>query len=195
MIDIDRILQERSESERVDKLHGIVNYKLRKQNLHWILEELGYGDYKIVGGNFFCTPNPFHIHTDNGKENEPDFNILIPLSEQDDFTTIIFDQTYTGYASHFWVGSIYKYFPDPVYNERKIDYNGVQNLTGRPFSQTDYIKYLTHLPYETLHGLSIQRTHKWNIGDVYEFECNRLHGSSNFSGTKEGLTLLVKRPS
>lgn len=195
MIDIERILQERSESERVEKLHGIVNYKLRKPNLHWILEELGYGDHKIVGGNFFCTPNPFHVHTDNGIENEPDFNILIPLSESPDFNTVIFDQTYTGHASHFWVGSIYKYFPDPIYNERKTDYNGVVGLTQLHFDRDDYLKYLTHLPYETLQGLSIKKVHNWHLGDVYEFECNRLHCSSNFKGTKEGLTLLVKRPS
>ena len=194
MIDIDTILKLRSESERVEKLHGIVNYKLQKPKLHWILEELGYNEHKIVGGNFFCTPNPFHIHTDNGKDNQPDFNILIPLTDHNDFTTVIFDQIYSGWASHFWVGGIYKYFPDPIYNERKTDYVGVQGLVDTPFDTTQYIDYLTQIPYETLNGLSIQRTHKWNIGDVYEFECNRLHCSSNFQGTKEGLTLLVKRP-
>lgn len=194
MIDINDILKERSKSERVEKLHGIVNHKLRKSNLHWILEELGYCDHSIVGGNFFSTPNPFHIHTDNGKDNQPDFNILIPLTDQGDFTTVIFDQVYSGWASHFWIGTLYKYFPDPIYNERKTDFSGVDGLVDTPFNTQQYINYLTHLPYETLNGLSIKQTHDWNIGDVYEFECNRLHCSSNFTGTKEGLTLLVKRP-
>lgn len=195
MIDIERILEERSNSERVEKHYGIVNYKLRKPNLHWILEELGYGDHKIVGGNFFNTPNPFYVHTDNGKDNKPDFNILIPLNEHADFTTILYDQLYSGYASHFWVGSLYKYFPDPVYNEPKRDYDGVIGLINETFDVSMYLKYLTHLPYETLQGLSVQRVHNWKVGDVYTFECNRLHSSSNFKGTKEGLTLLVKRPS
>lgn len=192
---IDKILLERENSERIEKHHGIVNHRLKKSNLHWILEELGYGDHKIVGGNFFSTPNPFHVHTDNGKDNDPDFNILIPLNQQQDFTTVIYDQTYSGYASHFWVGSLYKYFPSPAYNEPKRDYIGVNNLISDSFNINFYVKYLTHLPYETLQGLSIQQSHTWKIGQVYKFECNRLHSSSNFKGTKEGLTLLVKRPS
>lgn len=187
-----RILEYRKTLQRVDKLHGVVNYKLDKPNMYWILEELGITNVKIVGGNFFNTPNPFHVHTDNGKDNEPDFNVLIPLSFAEPFSTIIFDQKYSGYASHFWVGSIYKYFPDPIYNERKTDYNGVEGLTEKSFNVNDYVKYLTHLPYESLHGLSINKVHEWNDGDHYVFPCNQLHCSSNFKGIKEGLTLLCK---
>ena len=195
MIDIERILLERDKSERVEKLHGVVNFKLNKPNLQYILDDLGFTDHKIVGGNFFTTPNPFHIHTDNGKDNEPDFNILIPLSEGVDHNTILFDQTYNGWASHFWVGSMYKYFPDPVYNLPKRDFINVNDIVTTRFDIELYTRYLSHLPYESVQGLSIKEVHKWKLGEHYIFECNRLHASSNFKDIKEGLTLLVKNPS
>lgn len=195
MIDVNRLYEIRENSERIEKQHGVINHKLKKEELTWILDELGYSDHTIVGGNFFTTPNPFHIHTDNGKDNGPDFNILIPMNEQDDFYTVQFFQQYDGPASHFWVGSLYKYFPPPVYNEPKKDYNGVYNLGDGDLDITMYKDYLSHLPYESVKPLTIRTVTKWHKGIPIEFPCNRLHCSAKFDGVKEGLTLLVKRPS
>ena len=50
-------------------------------------------------------------------------------------------------------------------------------------NQDDYEKYLTHLPYENLFGLSIDRIVEWSIGDVIVFDCSQLHASNNFSGS------------
>jgi hypothetical protein len=193
--DLDRILEIRSKSERVEKHTGVVNYRYSKKEMNWLVEKLGLTG-TITGGNFFETVNPFHVHTDTGKAKDlgnlkPKWNIVVPLSEQEDFNTVIFNQQWNGDASHFMIGSIYKYWPDPVYNLRKTDYTGVEGLTSIPFDEDDYLNYLTHLPYETVQGLSIKKVIPWSIGEVLIFDSTLLHCSSKFDGIKSGLTVLV----
>lgn len=195
MIDLERIREDRAKCKRVDKLHGIYNHRINKESLQWILDDLGLGDCTIVGGNYFTTPVPFHIHTDNGKENEPDFNILIPITCDSKFSTILFDQTYSGYASHFRKGSLGHYLDRPVYNEVKYDFEGVENLWPSVFDEDMYMNYLTHMPYEWFDGLSVNQIFHWTLGSHLKFPCNQLHCSGNFNGVKEGLTLLCKNPS
>lgn len=191
----DKILDIKSASERVVKHHGIVNYKFSKEDFNWLLEDLNIAG-KITGGNFFETPNPFHVHTDTGKKEElgkltPKYNIVIPLTEAEDHNTVIFDQQWHGDASHFMVGSIYKYWPDPVYNLRKSSYHGVENIGSFNFDINLYKSYLTHLPYETVQGLSIKQVVPWRIGEALIFDSSLLHCGSHFRGSKKGLTLLV----
>lgn len=185
----------RDKCERREKLHGVVNWKLPKKEVEWVLKKLGIEGI-ITGGNYWQTPNPFHVHTDTGKQSElkgikPKYNIVIPLNVHPTFKTVIFDQKWYGDAVHFWVGSLYKYFPDPVYNERKSDYKYVQNMINEDFNFRDYATLLTHLPYETLQGLSVNTVIPWNIGQAIVFDSQYLHCSSNFTGVKEGLTILV----
>lgn len=193
---LDRILEMKETCERVEKLHGVVNHKIKmKSDFNWLRDELSL-EGKITGGNFFETPNPFHIHTDTGKREElgelnPKWNIVVPLVEDPTFKTVIFDQQWSGNAAHFWVGSLFKYFPEPVYNEKRTDYEGVENLTGKDFDVDDYVKYLRHLPYETVNGLSIKSVVPWKLGEVLVFDSTLLHSSSYFTKYKKGLTLLV----
>ena len=192
---INKILDIRDNSERVEKLHGIVNYRFPKSNFEWLLEDLNISG-KITGGNYFQTPNPFHVHTDTGKKEDlgdltPKYNIVIPLTEAEDHNTVIFDQQWHGDASHFMVGSIYKYWPDPVYNLRKSSYHGVQGITDFNFDVVQYRTYLKHLPYETVQGLSIKKVVPWHIGEALIFDSTLLHCGSYFSGIKKGLTILV----
>lgn len=192
---INKILDIRDNSERVEKLHGIVNYRFPKSNFEWLLEDLNISG-KITGGNYFQTPNPFHVHTDTGKKEDlgdltPKYNIVIPLTEAEDHNTVIFNQQWHGDASHFMVGSIYKYWPDPVYNLRKSSYHGVQGITDFNFDVVQYRTYLKHLPYETVQGLSIKKVVPWHIGEALIFDSTLLHCGSYFSGIKKGLTILV----
>lgn len=191
----DKILDIKSASERVVKHHGIVNYKFSKEDFNWLLEDFDISG-KITGGNFFETPNPFHVHTDTGKKEElgkltPKYNIVVPLTEAEDHNTVIFDQQWHGDASHFMVGSIYKYWPDPVYNLRKSSYHGVENIGSFDFDIVQYKTYLKHLPYETVQGLSIKQVVPWRIGEALIFDSSLLHCGSHFCGSKKGLTLLV----
>lgn len=194
--ELEKIIEIREQSERVEKLHGVVNHKYRKSEMDWLVQSLGL-EGKITGGNYFQTPNPFHVHTDTGKrhdlgELDPKWNIVVPLMEDPDFKTVIFEQQWKGNASHFWIGSLFKYFPDPVYNERKSDLYGVENLTNKPFDVNDYINYMTHLPYENLYSMSIKQVVEWKLGEAIIFDSTLLHSSSNFTPkTKAGLTVLV----
>ena len=193
--DLNKIFEIRDSSERIEKLHGVVNHKFPKKNFNWLVEKLGI-EGKITGGNYFSTPNPFHVHTDTGKKEElgdlnPKYNIVIPLTEEEDHNTVIFDQQWHGDASHFMVGSIYKYWPDPVYNNRKDSYQGVKNITDFNFDIVKYKSYLKHLPYETVQGLSIKEVVPWRIGEALIFDSTLLHCGSYFQGIKKGLTILV----
>jgi|SRR6056297_3657254 len=192
---LQRIQSIYNNSKRVEKLHGVINYKFPKECFNWILEDLEIQGI-ITGGNFFETPNPFHIHTDTGKKEElgelsPKYNIVIPLTEKEDHNTVIFNQQWHGDASHFMIGSIYKYWPDPVYNLRKTSYSGVKNLTSLPFDKDDYMNYLAHLPYETVQGLSVKQVVPWKVGEALIFDSSLLHCGSYFKGIKKGLTILV----
>jgi hypothetical protein len=184
-----------NDTTRVEKHNGVVNYKYSKESIRWLLDDL---DLKgtITGGNYFETVNPFHVHTDTGKREElgdlkPKYNIVVPMAEDPSFNTVIFDQQWHGDASHFLVGSIYKYWPDPVYNLRKTDYEGVENLTSLPFNEDDYMNYLLHMPYETVQGLTIKQVVPWKKGQVLVFDSTLLHCSSYFNSKKLGLTVLV----
>jgi|TARA_B110000977_G_C11059669_1_gene485441 hypothetical protein len=190
------ILKYRDGCERIDKLHGIVNHKIvNKSDFDWLLDKFNITG-RIFGGNYFSTPNPFFIHTDTGKAEDLKgakslYNIVIPLVEDETFNTVLFDQTYLGEAAHFYVGNVFKYFPKPVYNHVKNNYADVNNMTSVPFDLIQYKTYLTHMPYETVQGLSIKKVIPWNIGEAMVFPSCHLHSASNFVGRKEGLTLLV----
>ena len=202
MIKYDKILEKthiseirdlRSSCERREKHHGVVNWKLPKEKFTWILDLLGI-EGKITGGNFWSSPNPFHVHTDTGRESEgdkPTYNIVIPLNFHPSFNTVIFDQTYNGDASHFMVGSIYNYWPDPVYNKRQSNYNEVEGMSNNELDKDFYYDYLTHLPYETVKHLTVAHRIPWQLGYVMQFSSEHLHCSSNFNATKEGVTILV----
>lgn len=173
-------------SKKVNKHSGVINYKFSKELASEIF------NLKVVGGNFFETCNPFHVHVDTGMSSDlvrPTQNLLVPMSDSSDHRTVIFNQTYYGEASHFMIGSVYNYWPDPVYNRRKNNLDGVYDLSF--MNCEDYLNYLTHLPYETVRNLSIKKVYKWRMYDPIMFESKYLHCSSNFNGVKRGLSLLI----
>lgn len=193
--DLDKINQLEIAGKKVEKKAGVKNVMYHHSDVYWILEKLNISG-TITGGNFFETPNPFQVHTDTGKISDLNglkstYNVVIPLSEQVDFNTVIFNQRHYGDASHFWRGSLFKYMPDPVYNLRKTDYETLEGYTNQPFDKDDYFKYLIHLPYENLFGLSIKQVVPWKIEDVLVFDSSLLHSASYFNGIKKGLSIFV----
>ncbi|NQY99633.1 MAG: hypothetical protein HRT45_03070 [Bdellovibrionales bacterium] len=189
-------LREREQHCRLAKKNpGILNFKYDKGGVVEGFIESLMEPYlgKIVrhGGSFVSTSVPFHVHTDTGKTDEmgdqyfPYKNILIPLSassESQQLSTIFFNQRNFGQASHFWRGERFE-GQVPKYNFKVTDYQDLIGFTNEHFDQDDYEKYLTHLPYENLFGLSIDRIVEWSIGDVIVFDCSQLHASNNFSGS------------
>lgn len=189
-----------------EKMSGTRNWQWKSHDevCHFLLEKLDpyIGKCFRHGGNYFETPNPFHPHTDTTKQSEfpnsqPYKNVVIPLTESPNIYTVVFEQRWTGPASHFWQGSLFGYLPDPLYNERKTDLIGVENVCDEPFPVEDYMKYLTHLPYESLQGFSILGAYPWKIGQALIFDCQNIHCGSNFRhhgiNNKLGLSLFTSR--
>jgi hypothetical protein len=209
--EIEQIMSWRNYCEKIEKRSGVINYKYKNGGTveKFLLSKVEpiIGHCRRHGGNYFSTQNPFHVHTDTGKANEQEDDeapykaIVTPLVQSTHkkvFSTIIFDQQQFGEASHFWRGSVFNYMGSPIYNHIITDYSHLEGFTNKPFDLSDYSKYLSHLPYENLFGLSIKTVLEWEIGDLVLFNCSSLHASNNFrihSQKKEGLVLFVSSKS
>ena len=65
---------------------------------------------------------------------------------------------------------------------------------NKPFSKSDYEKYLKHEKYENLSGLEIDIVYEWELGSILIFDRTRLHcASSLIDGKKIGLTTFTKK--
>ena len=66
-----------------------------------------------------------------------------------------------------------------------------------PFDKEKYQTYLSHIPYETLYGLEIEKIFDWIPGSVLIWNRTNLHSSSNYMKdgvkTKLGLAIFTKR--
>jgi len=139
----------------------------------------------------------FQIHVDSGYSN-PLVNkgIIIPL-KCDRGSTIFFN--------NYWYKDAAKFVrsEDPYANvkdnakqittkdQRITDYSNIVGFNNKPFDYKLYNRYLTHIPYENLHGLTIDKIVPWVPGDVIIFDRNQLHCASNEHNHKIGLTLFT----
>ena len=62
-----------------------------------------------------------------------------------------------------------------------------------PFDKVMYEKYLSHIPYDTLNSLEIEKVFDWNPGSVLVWNRTNLHSSSNYikDGVKSKLGLAI----
>ena len=130
---------------------------------------------------------PFFVHTDTGKEEVnnllPYKNIVVPLtqsSKDQPCYTVLFKQRWYGQSCMFWKGPLFKKSKTD-YNYKLEDYSTLENFTNRNMSINEYTNFLTHLPYNNLHGLSVECVYEWNIGDIIIFDCTQLHSSNDFT--------------
>jgi hypothetical protein len=202
------LLKQQSLCPTVNKNPGILNFKYSKRGkVERFIEELitpRLGRTVRHGGSFVRTTVPFHVHTDTGKAEEmeetyfPFKNVLIPLSNSTKTAplyTVFFHQRSLGQASHFWKGEKFAH-QQPKYNFKVTDYTSLLNYTGTPLDREVYERHLTHLPFENLFGLSVEKLIEWRIGDVIIFDCNQLHSSNDFSKhqvTKNSLTYFASK--
>jgi hypothetical protein len=208
--DLSFIKSEKSKSERVVKNSNIVNLKYSKGGdlEKWIIDKLSSitGDVKRHGGSYVISSEPFHVHTDSGKNEEmkggyfPYKNILIPLTDstaEKPLYTVFFKQRSLFEASHFWRGKeLDTGNVKPLYNNILNDYSELINYTNQKFDCSAHENDLSHLPYDMLHGLSVESRVYWNVGDMIIFDCSQLHASNNykaFSGKKESLSLFLSK--
>lgn len=139
----------------------------------------------------------FQIHVDSGYSN-PLVNkgIIIPL-KCDRGSTIFFDNYWYKDAAKFVRGEdVYANVKDnakqiTTKDQRITDYSNIVGFNNKPFDYKLYNRYLTHIPYENLHGLTIDKIVTWVPGDVIIFDRNQLHCASNEHNHKIGLTLFT----
>jgi len=77
---------------------------------------------------------------------------------------------------------------------RCYDYTDMINWkTDIKFDKTIHQQHLTHIPIETLHGLTLNSIVYWNLGDCFSFERTRIHCAGSGHKEKTGLTIFTQR--
>ena len=139
----------------------------------------------------------FQIHVDSGYKN-PLVNkgIIIPL-KCDRGSTVFFDNYWYKDASKFVrsedpYASVKDKDKQITNKDQRItDYRNIVGYNDKPFDNQVYNLYLTHIPYENLHGLTTDRVVPWVPGDVIVFDRNQLHCASNEHDHKIGMTVFT----
>ena len=139
----------------------------------------------------------FQIHVDSGYKN-PLVNkgIIIPL-KCDRGSTVFFDNYWYKDASKFvrsedpYASVKDKEKQITNKDQRITDYKNIVGYNDKPFDNELYNLYLTHIPYENLHGLTTDKVVPWVPGDVIIFDRNQLHCASNEHDHKIGMTVFT----
>ena len=122
------------------------------------------------------------IHADGGLPNS--YQTLVPLLGEG--TTVIFNKSWPTQAN--FVASS----DDTVKGDRT--FNRVYHKFGdEPFDLEQYHKYCSHIDYESLSGLKIETLYHWKIGDIFNFERQKIHCSGKLTKRKIGLTILFDK--
>lgn len=131
------------------------------------------------------------VHVDSGYgQLTPTIQYLFPLIS-DGGSTVFFDNYWNGNASKFVKGK--DIFSGGGKNYRKDDrvkdYSLIQNYNNKPFDEEIYKKYLSFLPYDNMHGLTVSDIVEWNPGDCIIWDRRQLHSSSDTHKHKIGLSI------
>lgn len=172
------------EGKRSNELTIIPYEYFEKINLI-IQDKINLLPFKYESMNFYTIQNPYHIHSDTGKNNRISYKIiLIPLEidPKKDAKTIIFDQRC--YFSSEYVFPHFDNDPkyEPFYNipirnpsffegwsiENKITEEQAKSFWGEKWE-------FWLRQYE---GFSVKFEYNWNIGDILIFDRSSLHASS-----------------
>ena len=164
------------------------------------------GDYKIVGGTFNMTMNPYRLHTDSGrlKETKIHKQIIIPLhwDRTLDVYSILYDQRWTGCQARFQRGlsqtSEEKFTTTTHMTITDYENSQIHNLTNEPFDNHLYESLASHINYESLWGFSIELAAKWTPQSLIAYDRSVIHSSCHFASsklkTKLFITLVTEQP-
>tara|TARA_B100000989_G_scaffold126549_1_gene93879 strand:- start:865 stop:1512 length:648 start_codon:yes stop_codon:yes gene_type:complete len=139
----------------------------------------------------------FQIHVDSGYNN-PYVNkgIIVPLKCEHGST--VFFNNYWDYDAAKFVRSEdpYSHVKDntkqiTTKDQRITNYSNIVGYTNRPFDTVLYSLYLTHIPYDNLHGLMVDKVVPWTPGDIIVFDRKQLHCASNEHDHKIGMTVFT----
>ena len=148
------------------------------QELVWDL--LGSNCY-VWGSNIFRVEKPHIAHNDDYEEKiYPIYKtIVMPLEIAEPTHFITFDQAYLDGPVKLFRG--YDPVPESYYNKSLTDYSNIVNYTDKPFDKQVHEQYLSHIPYEALHGLTVEKVLPWVPGNAIIFDMGRIHSASNFN--------------
>lgn len=160
--------------------------------LHAYIEEAAGERLIHKSGNYYKHSFPYLPHTDFEFDKDNTINAVIPIWTESEAHLIVFDQKYQGKYPVTWM------MHHPVYNLHNhtallgcpYDYN-VEGLTKENIPNELYEKYLYNYPRESLIGLT-GAAHEFKPGECIVFDNRRIHCTSNFKGTKLGLSLRYK---
>tara|TARA_A100001011_G_scaffold362944_1_gene412431 strand:+ start:1413 stop:2153 length:741 start_codon:yes stop_codon:yes gene_type:complete len=145
-------------------------------------------------GLFQESYNPIGLHVDAGFNSKEIIykQTLIPLTSVG--STVIFKNKFYGNSTNFTLD-------ESELGKTKLGYG--QNIRSKehlsmydkkPFSETDFKKYLKHERIDNLAGLEIELVYEWEIGSMLIFDRTNLHCSSDkIEGKKIGLTTFTKK--
>lgn len=141
----------------------------------WRLEELlaAYGSYKV------------QIHADSGiAANNPTYAMNIALEQE-------LEDNYTIFFDNYWLGDRAKFVKSGSAFKKSFniqaditDYTNVVNYNDKPFDTRLYEQFLTHVPYENLHGLTVHSIVKNIPGTVITWPRTMLHCGSHSKSKK-----------
>jgi hypothetical protein len=69
-------------------------------------------------------------------------------------------------------------------DNRYYDYSQITNINDKPFNQNTHENYMPHIPYENLHGLTVDQIVEWQEGSVFTFDRTQLHCGTNTHNKK-----------
>lgn len=138
------------------------------------------GDNLVWGSNIFRVVKPHIVHNDDYHEKVYDIykTVVLPLEISKPTNFVVFDQAYLDGPVKCFRG--YSKVPESYYNKVLTDYSDIINYTDKPFDLNTWNKYLSHVPYDSLHGLTVESIVRWQPGDAITFDMGKLHSASNF---------------
>ncbi len=131
------------------------------------------------------------IHSDGYIDKHEDIanSYLIPISVDsiDRYYTIIFNETsHKAITFNSALGLGNKGIT--TYKQVTREEYGLEN---KPFDQSVYKKYLTHLDYDALQGLTVNYIHDWKLGDAMIWPRENFHVSANFKNKDARASVLI----
>lgn len=147
-------------------------------------------DLVYRSGNFYQHSRPYLPHTDYRTDQDNTVNVVIPLYHPElDASLVIFDQEWhensVSWCMHYPVQEFAVNTGVPGWPDM---YEKVLHKTNSPIDQTLRERFLSRFPEKTLHGLS-GRALPWIPGSMMVFDNRMIHCTSNFTGTKLGISL------
>ena len=133
------------------------------------------------------------IHSDGYIEHDKNDDIansyLVPIvvNPVDRYYTIVFDQT-SMQAVTFNGETGLGNKGITTYKQVTRDEYG---LSDDPFDVSMYEKYLTHLNYDALRGLTVVHVHEWSLGSAMQWPRQNFHVSANFKNKDTRASVLI----